>query len=53
MKKWDAIIGLFLTAAGVVIRLYPPTIAATWSGQEILAQQHWLQIRWVSACFWF
>ena len=49
MSKWGTVIGLLLTAVGVVIGLYPPTIAARWSGSELLAQEHWLQVRyWVS-----
>jgi hypothetical protein len=43
--KWAAVFGLILTAVGVLIGLYLPTVAARWSGPETVAQEFWLQLR--------
>jgi hypothetical protein len=47
MMKWASFVGLFLTAAGILIGFYFPTAAARWSGPELLAQEFWLQVRFV------
>jgi len=47
LLKWAAVVGLVLTAAGVLVGFYLPTIAAKWSGPETLAQESWLQLRFV------
>jgi hypothetical protein len=51
IRKWGAVVGLVLTAVGVVFGLYLPTIAATWSGPEILAKEHFLQVRYGISVF--
>jgi len=45
MRRWAAVIGLVLTAIGVLVGLYVPTLAARWSGSDIVAQEFWLQMR--------
>jgi hypothetical protein len=47
LHKWAAVIGLVLTAVGIMIGFYLPTIAARWSGPETLTQEFWLQFRFV------
>jgi hypothetical protein len=49
--KWSPVVGLVLTAAGVLIGFYWPTVAARWSGPETLAQEHLLQIRFAIGVF--
>jgi hypothetical protein len=45
LRKWAAVIGLVLTAAGVLVGFYLPTVAAKWSGPETLVQESSLQFR--------
>ncbi len=45
LLKWASVAGLILTAFGIVIGFYLPTIGARWSGSEILTQEYWLQMR--------
>jgi hypothetical protein len=45
MKQWASFIGLLLTAIGVLVGFYLPTVAARWSGPETLSQEFWLQMR--------
>jgi hypothetical protein len=51
-RRWAAVIGLVLTALGVLIGLYLPTVAARWSGPDTVAEEFWLQLRFgVGVCF--
>ena len=43
--KWLPVIGLVLTAVGILIGFSLPTIAARWSGPETLRAETVLQIR--------
>jgi drug/metabolite transporter (DMT)-like permease len=45
ITKWASVIGLVLTAGGIIAGFYLPTIAARWSGPETLTQEFWLQLR--------
>jgi hypothetical protein len=45
LAKWASVIGLALTALGIIIGFYLPTVAARWSGPETLTQEFWLQVR--------
>jgi hypothetical protein len=45
LLKWAAVVGLALTAAGVLVGFYLPTIAARWGGLETASQEFWLQLR--------
>jgi len=47
LTKWASVIGLTLTALGIIIGFYVPTVAARWSGPETLTQEFWLQVRFV------
>ena len=47
LMKWASVIGLTLTALGIIIGFYVPTVAARWSGPETLTQEFWLQVRFV------
>ncbi len=45
MMKWLPVIGLLLTAAGILVGFSLPTIAARWGGPETLRAEMFLQIR--------
>jgi len=45
LRQWAAVIGLLLTAIGILVGFYLPTIAARWSGSETINPEFWLQIR--------
>jgi hypothetical protein len=45
LLKWAAVVSLVLTAAGVLVGFYLPTIAARWGGPETASQEFWLQLR--------
>jgi len=45
LMKYLSILGLALTAVGIIVGFYLPTTAARWSGPEAIAEEHWLQIR--------
>ena len=45
LLKWATVLGLVLTAAGILFGFSLPTVAARWSGPETLVQEFWLQIR--------
>jgi hypothetical protein len=47
LVKWATVVGLVLTAAGILIGFYWPTVATRWSGPETLAHEYWLQMRFV------
>jgi len=47
LARWASVVGLGLTAAGILVGFYLPTIAARWGGPETVEQEHSLQIRFV------
>jgi hypothetical protein len=47
MSKWASVIGLVITAAGIIVGFYLPTVAARWSGPETINQEFLLRIRFV------
>jgi hypothetical protein len=47
LAKWATVAGLILTAIGIVIGFSPPTVTALWSGPEQLAEEHWIQVKFV------
>ena len=47
LLKWASVAGLILTAIGVLIGFYLPTIAARWGGPDTLAQEFWLQVKFL------
>jgi hypothetical protein len=48
VSKWASVIGLVMTAFGILVGFYLPTIAARWSGPETIAQECWLQTRYIT-----
>jgi hypothetical protein len=45
MMKWLPVIGLLLTAAGILVGFSLPTVAARWAGPESLRAEMFVQIR--------
>jgi hypothetical protein len=45
LAKWASVIGLVLTAFGVIIGLYLPTIAGRWGGPDTARQERLLRLR--------
>lgn len=46
MAKWAAVVGLILTAVGVLIAFYLPRLEVYWGwGQAAEREQFWLRVR--------
>ena len=45
LANWASVIGLSLTAIGVLIGFYLPTIAARWGGPDTARQEFRLRVR--------
>ena len=43
MSKWASVIGLGMTAFGILVGFFLPTIAFRWGSSETLTQEFWLQ----------
>lgn len=44
--KYLSLVGLAMTALGIIVGFYWPTTAARWSGPDTLAQEYLLQVRY-------
>ena len=47
LVKWASVVGLGLTALGILVGFYLPTVAPRWVRPETLAQEYWLRVRFV------
>jgi hypothetical protein len=48
MLKWAGFIGLGLTALGILLGFYMPTIAGRFAGPDTASQEFWLQLRFAT-----
>jgi hypothetical protein len=51
LVKWAPVLGLVLTAFGILLGFYWPTTAARWSGPETLVSEYLLQMRFAIGVF--
>ena len=45
LYEWASVIGLALTALGILIGFYRPTVAGVYAGPETETRQFWLRFR--------
>jgi hypothetical protein len=47
LLKWASVIGLVLTAVGVLVGFYLPTVAGRWGGPDTARQEFLLRVRFI------
>lgn len=47
LETWATVIGLVMTALGIIVAFSLPVIAARWAGPDVFEQEFWARVRFV------